>query len=191
MLGEVEAHLDDIRRQLLPYAFDIGYHGLSTKLTPSSDFKWDTSDFCSQTFQPDHHSIDGILEFQNFATSIDFGLPTKATASDGFDDFSNGADLGSEDGGEVIDSCREFAPCAFKINDDSLTIENALGTDLIRDANDIRSEFGEMVDPSIDDILGLNTAGLAMTLICQLRQTRRTSSRGCAVEASGVSSLLL
>jgi hypothetical protein len=75
----------------------------------------DSRDLRRQRPECHHHSINRVLQIQNFPSGVDLYLLQEVAERDGFGDFGDGADFRGEIGSELVHDPCEFSPGSFDV----------------------------------------------------------------------------
>ncbi len=142
-------------RQILPGAADSGHVGLAAELTFGSDFAGHARDFGGERTELVDHRIDGVLELENFAASIDRDAGRQIAFGDGGGHFGDVANLVGQVAGHVVDTVRQILPGAGHAVHFGLTAQLAFSSDFARNARNFGRERAELIDHGVDGVLEL------------------------------------
>src|SRR5262249_45821449 len=101
------------------------------------------------------HLVDVILEGRDLPGRLDLDRSRQVALGDRRGDLRDGADLGGQVGGELVDVIGQVLPGAGHALDIGLAAQNAFGADLAGHARYFRGKRAELVYHRVDDVLDL------------------------------------
>lgn len=102
--------------------------------------------------QVDDHLVDVVLEGRDFAQGFHRDGTGQVALGDGRGDVGDGADLGGEVGGKLVDVVRKVTPQSRGAGHQSLSAELALNADFAGHVRDLVGEDGQGIDHSVDGV---------------------------------------
>ena len=125
---------------------------MSAQLAFSSDFARDTRDFGGERVQLIDHHVDGVFEFEDFATRIDGDFLRQIAVGDSRRHQRDIAHLISKISGQTVDVIGEVFPGSTHARHFGLSAQFAFGADFFGHARDFGGERVQLIDHHIDGV---------------------------------------
>ena len=137
--------------------------------------------------QVDDHLVDVVLQRRHFALRFDRDRPRQVALGHGGRHFGDGAHLGGQVGGELIDVVRQIAPDAGRARHAGLAAELAFDADFARHGRHLVGERRQRVDHAVDGVgqLGDFALGFEHQFALQVAVGHRGHDFGDAAHLGG------
>jgi hypothetical protein len=133
------------------------------------------------------HLVDVVLELGHLALRLDGDRAGEVAARHGGGDLGDGAHLGGQVAGQLVDVLGQVPPGAGDPGDLGLAAELALGADLAGDAGHLGGEGGQLVDHRVDGALQVEDLALRVDgdLLAQVALRDRGRHEGDVADLAG------
>src|SRR5262245_18406399 len=150
--GEVAAHRVDAVGQVFPHAADARDARLAAQFSFGSDITDHARHLVSERVELVNHSVDGVLQFQDFALHVHRDLLGKISLRHRRGHLGDVADLGRQVAGHEIDAVGKVLPCTGHAFDLGFAAQLAFGADFARHTRDFRGERAELRHHCVDQL---------------------------------------
>src|SRR6185503_7525367 len=151
--GEVAGHEVHGLGQILPRAGHTFDGRLAAELAFGADLARDARHFGREASELVDHRVDGVLELQDLALDVDGDLLREVAGRDGLGDVGDVSHLRRQVTGHRVHGIRQVLPSARHALDARLAAQDAVRSDLARDARHFRRERAELVHHRVDGAL--------------------------------------
>ena len=155
LVGQVAGELVDVVRQVAPHAGGARHVGLATEASVDADVAGDTGDLLGERRQRVDHVVDRVDQRRDLTAGGEVQLAIEVAVGDRGHDRRDAAHLLGEVARHDVHVVGQLAPRAGHAADFGLATEDALETDLARDARHLGCERAELIDHRVDRVLQL------------------------------------